>query len=166
MRAAFVSAALAFASVVFVPCMVHADEGAHAEEPASAVEVRGARAEIEATVAQMGSVALRVRDQLRAARRRGKKSQIACVDEALSRADVAVRRARTAGDEALAAYGRSDVPAARDSLRLLREIKESQRIAAEGVKCAAPPPRVARAAIVPNVTTVKLEIDPKIPSAP
>lgn len=153
---------LALASVLaaasFGPRAARADEGALPDE------ARAARAHVDASLAQMRATSLRVREQLRAARKRGTAHQIACVDEALSRSDVALRRAREHGDEAMAAYGRGDVDAARAALRRVAEVKESQRsAAATGTSCA--PGAVVRP--MPNgTTTVTLQVSPTIAPAP
>ena len=129
---------------------------------AEATEVTEARAQIDATVAQMRATSLRVRDDLRIARRRGTRQQIACVDEALSRADVAVRRGRELGDEVLTAYARGDADGARAARRRLVELREAQRLAAaDGSACAPRPTLVATSGV-----TVKLDVDPKIAPAP
>lgn len=132
-------------------------------EAAPPLEVKQARDQIEVTLVQMRAVSLRVRDDLRLARRRGTKVQIACVDQALSRADVATRRARETGDEILSAYQRGDLERARAARRRIAEIRELQRLAAkDGATCAAalgPVPQTAR-------TTVTLLVDPRLPPAP
>jgi hypothetical protein len=134
-----------------------------ASEAAPPAEVAQAKSEIEATLAQMRTVSLRVRDDLRATRRRGTKAQITCVDQALSRADVATRRVRETGDEMLAAYGRGEIDLARAARRRVVEIRESQRVAArDGASCSA-----ARGPIGQQPpTTVKVDVDPRIPPAP
>lgn len=160
MRAAV--AALAVASA-----LVFATVTARADEP-SAVELNehelgDARADIDATMAQMRAVSVRVRDQLRTTRKRGTKAQIVCVDRALSRSDVALRRAREASNEVLGAYARGEVEGARAGRRRLAEIRHTQTLAAnEGASCAPPPLQIAKS----GSTTVKLEIDPKIAPAP
>ena len=136
---------------------------ARADETAPPAEVAQARSEIEAALVQMRAVSLRVRDDLRVTRKRGTKVQIACVDQALSRADVATRRARETGDETLAAYSRGDVEVARSARRRLGEIRESQRSAArDGASCSAAASPGSR--LVP--TTVKVDVDPRIAPAP
>lgn len=135
---------------------------ARADEAASAVirEAAGARAEIDSTLAVMHGVSHHVRDQLRLTRKRGTATQITCVDEALSRSDVAVRRAKDAGDDALAAYARGDVENARALRRRVDELRDVQRSAArDGAACTPSPPRAAR-----SVTTVKVVIDSTIPA--
>jgi len=162
--------ATCLAALCVVGRMARADElrpssgDAPAEvEAAPPLEVQQARQQIEVTLLQMRAVSLRVRDDLRLTRRRGTKVQIACVDQALSRADVATRRAREAGDEALAAYARGDLERARAARQRLVEIREAQRLAAkEGAACAAALPAIAQSAR----TTVTLEVDPAIPAPP
>jgi len=132
-------------------------------EAAPPLEVKQAREQIDVTLVQMRGVSLRVRDDLRLARRRGTKVQIACVDQALSRADVATRRAQETGAEILAAYERGDGERARAARRRLAEIRELQRLAAkDGAACAAalgPVPQTSR-------TTVTLQVDPGLPPSP
>lgn len=152
-------AVLAIASVlVFTSVSARADEGSVGSEVASA------RSQIDATLAQMRATSLRVRDQLRTARKRGTRAQITCVDEALSRSDVSFRRARELGDETLAAYARNDLDAARASLRRLAELKESQRLAAASATSCAPSQVVLASSSF--ATTVKLEISPTIAPVP
>jgi hypothetical protein len=149
--------ALALASVLalaLVSTPGRADEGAG--------EIAPARSQVDASVAQMRATSLRVREQLRTTRKRGTRLQITCVDEALSRADVALRRAREVGEEALAAYARNDVDAAHASLRRLAELTESQRLAAATATACAPAPPTA----VSSGTTVKLEISRTIAPTP
>ena len=157
-------------STSFVGRTAHAEETrpASAEleaasEPAPAAEVAQARTEIDATLLQMRAVSLRVRDDLRVTRKRGTRTQIACVDQALSRADVATRRVRETGDDLLAAYGRGELEVARAARRRLGEIRESQRVAArEGASCSAAHTSVAGR----SPTTVKVDVDPRIPQTP
>jgi hypothetical protein len=175
MRAVFVPAALALASVMlsissFAP-RAYAEDSLPAAPVAAgpapvavaAAEGDEARRHIETTLAHMRATSLRVRDDLRATRRRGTKRQLTCVDEALSRADVALRRARELGDEILAAYGRDDVDAARGARRRLAELHEAQRQAAMTAASCAPQPRAP--ALASATTTVKLQIDPNIAPA-
>lgn len=168
MRRAFTArVVLAIASVIVsVPTSARADDTAAASaEPAlsaEARELREARSQIDATLVQMRATALRVRDELRLTRKRGTRAQITCVDDALSRSDTAVRRARETGEEVLAAYARGDVDTARALRTRLSEIREGQRLAAAESAWCAPPIVVAKA----GVTTVKLQIDPRIAPAP
>jgi hypothetical protein len=128
-------------------------------DDAAELNVRDAQREVDATAAQMRAVSQRVREDLRATRKRGTPKQIACVDEALSRSDVALRRAREAGAALLAAYQRSDLDAARVARQRLAELREAQRLAArEGAACSAPFVSVARV----SSTTVTVAVDPRI----
>jgi hypothetical protein len=159
MRAVFAALAVASA-LVSITITAGADEGAVPAVPASPAEVAEARSELGTTLGQMRASALRVRDQLRLARKRGTKLQITCVDEALSRSDVALRRARDLGDEALAAYARNDVEAARMARHQLGKLRDLQRAAsADAIKCM---PRAAPLPLASTTTTVKLDVDPRI----
>ena len=155
---AIVGLALAIASVlVSIPARARADDVSHAATPAEVIE---ARAQIDATIAQMRATSLRVREQLRNTRKRGTRQQNACVDQALSRSDVSVRRARETADDVLAAYQRGDVDGARALRTRLGEIRDTQRqAAAEGTSCS--PAFVVASA---SATTVKLSVDPRIPA--
>jgi len=170
MRRVVLAALLGALSLSFVGRTARADEmhPASADLPAAsevvpAGEVAQARSEIEATLLQMKAVSLRVRDELRVTRKRGTTRQIVCVDQALSRADVATRRVRETGDDLLAAYGRGELEVARAARRRLLELRESQRIAArEGASCSAAGAPAARL----SPTTVKVDVDPRIPQTP
>jgi len=160
--------AFAIASaLVFVPVVARGDEGAaspvHAAAFGEATETREARTQIATTLAEMRVASLRVRDQLRLTRKRGTKQQVACVDEALSRADVALRHARGLGDEILTAYGRDDRDTARAARGRLAELRELQRFASlQATKCtpsASPPVNL----VLVDTTTVKVDVDPRIP---
>jgi hypothetical protein len=114
---------------------------------------------VDATLVDMRVVSLRVRDDLRITRRRGTQAQITCVDQALSRADVALRRGRETGEDVLASYRRGELERARAARSRLHEIRDLQRHAArEGAACSA-----ARAAVVPSSTTVTIDVDRRIP---
>jgi hypothetical protein len=144
-------AVLALASLA-----VFASTPARAEEGSASNDVAVARSQVDAAFAQMRATSFRVREQLRTTRKRGTAPQITCVDEALSRSDVALRRARELGDEALAAYGRGEVDEARAGLRRVAEMKEVQRVAASAATSCTP-----SAVVLPtqtNTTTVRLEI--------
>jgi len=151
--------ALAIASVL----MISSARSARADEvvPAPTEEVAQARAQIDATVDQMRAIAVRVRDELRTARKRGTRAQIACANQSLSRADVAVRRARETGDEALALYAKGEVERARAARRRLAELREAQRLAAAESTSCAPPVVVATS----GVTTVQMQVDAQVPAA-
>jgi hypothetical protein len=131
---------------------------AHADEGAGAGELTESRAQVDASLVQMRATSMRVREQLRTARKRGTRLQITCVDEALSRSDVALRRARELGDEAVTAYARGDADAARAAMRRMSELKEAQRAAAASATACSPAPIV----VATSGTTVKLEVSKAI----
>jgi hypothetical protein len=168
MRVRVVMTAVAVFSAVGAPSARAEDapEVAPPGEVASPREIGDARQAIDLTVSQMRATSLRVREQLRTTRKRGTRAQIACVDQALSRTDVGVRRARDTGDEVLAAYARNDLATARMLRGRLSELRVAQgQAAVEGASCTPNAAPVLPAA-VSNQTTVKLEIDPKIAPAP
>ena len=84
---------------------------ARADDAAS--EAATARGEMQFTLATMRDRAKSLQDRLRLARRRGFVAEIACLDRALSRADVAVRRAREEEEASIAAYARGAIVPAR-----------------------------------------------------
>ncbi len=149
--------------------VLHAEEpGGRASTSASASsgeEAKLARIEMHAAIARMQSTSHYVRDLLRDARRRGVPRQIACADEALSRADVAHRSARAQESEALASYARNDLASARAARVRIAELEEAQRLAArDGTACLPQSPNIARSSMKSEPTTlVRLVIDPKIP---
>jgi hypothetical protein len=158
---------LAFASMVLsLTAVARADDGAGPASSASspaASELRDVRLRIELTLSQMRARSLHVRDELRLTRKRGTKAQVTCVDEALSRSDVALRRARELGDEILAALTRGDGDAARAARGRLVELDGSQRVAgADAYRCT-PKPLSPSQLTLGNATTVKVDIDPRIP---
>jgi hypothetical protein len=143
------------------PPAPQAAEPSPSSPPPSGEEVAGARREIGATIEQMTATSRRVRDMLRDARRRGTRQQKTCLDETMSRSDVALRNARELGAEALAAYGRGDTDVARDTRRRVAEWREAQRVAVrDGTACAPAAPKLGTQA-----TTVKVIIDPGIAPA-
>lgn len=153
----------AFAMLLLASMVGFASTPAQAEEGPASNEVVAARSQVEAALVQMRATSFRVREQLRTARKRGTPPQITCVDEALSRSDVAFRRARELGDEATAAYGRGEVFEARAVLRRLAETKEMQRVAAATATSCTP-----NTVVLPtptNTTTVRLEISKSIAPA-
>ncbi len=139
---------------------VFASTSAWGEEGSVANEVAATRFQVDAALVQMRATSFRVREQLRTARKGGTAPQISCVDEALSRSDVAIRRARELGGEAVAASGRGEVDEARAILRRLAETKEIQRVAAATATSCAPHAVVL---LTPtHTTTVRLEISKTI----
>jgi len=123
-------------------------------------EVTAARTEMGSVLARMASTSRGARDMLRDARRRGTRSQVTCLDEALSRADVAHRGAREQVGSALVAYARGDLAFARASRARVNDLDEAQRLAArEGAACLPAPPTRERP---PAGTSVRLTVDPNI----
>lgn len=136
-----VASMLAIASVVLLlSAVARADDGAASASSVAVGKLREARTHIELTLSQMRARSLHVRDELRLTRRRGTKAQVTCVDEALSRSDVALRHARELGDEILAVLARGDGDAARAARGRLAELDESQRVAgADAYRCTPKP---------------------------
>jgi hypothetical protein len=154
--------AVAVVSVLVSPAPSRADEPAPASvAAASPAEMAAARADVDGALRAMRATSLRVREMLRDARKRGTKQQIACLDEALSRSDVALRHARASGDGALAAYARGDLDEARVQLARVAEWREAQRLAARDGAACAPGAKVVEAAR--TATTVRVSVDPRIP---
>jgi len=157
-------AALAIALATSSGAVVLAPVVARADEPTATNDPRAARASLNAIYAEMRMTSVRVREQLRVVRRRGTRSQVLCVDEALSRADVALRRARTLGDELLEAYGRGDLASVRSARGQLEELRSLTRFAgAQATKCT--PVGASTSAINllrTNTVTVKVDVDPNI----
>ena len=83
-------------------------------------EVLRATTEARALVATMQTNARVARDALELARRRRSPALVRCSDEALSLADVALRRGREDVDQMVAQYGADQRPAARTTLQRLR----------------------------------------------
>jgi hypothetical protein len=154
-------AVLAFALVLMAPVPASVARAEDAAAQASLqTEASGARVELDATMGRMTTASRRVRDMLRDARKRGTRRQVACVDDALSRADVARRAARTQASEALAAYERSDLTSARAARARVVELDEAQRLAVrDGAACL---PRPVAERVTPG-TVVHVVVDPAIP---
>ncbi len=151
---AVIAPALAIASMVLtVSVAARADGGAVFE----------ARVQIETTLAQMRAGSIHVRDQLRLTRKRGTKAQVVCVDEALSRSDVALRHGRALGDEILAAYARNDPDGAHAGRARLVELHEAQRAASKQAAKCTPTALPALPLASTSTTTVRVDIDPNIP---
>jgi hypothetical protein len=117
--------------------------------------------ETDVTLARMAKTSKSVRDLLRTARTRGTETQIKCVDESLSRVDVATREARAKAGEARAANARGDDATARAARQRVGELAETVRFASRDAERCMPPP-----APPPKIllgTVVKVSIDPSIP---
>jgi hypothetical protein len=167
MRSGLVVAASALLLVCSFSRVSRADDGAgpamQIVATGEAREAREARRELEGALAEMRGVSVRVRDQLRLTRKRGTKAQITCVDEALSRADVALRHARGLGDEILGAYARGEEEAARAARGRLAELRTLQRFASvEATKCT-PSASLPIQLVLVETTTVTMAVDPRIP---
>jgi hypothetical protein len=117
--------------------------------------------EMDETLARMTKTSKSVRELLRTARKRGTEQQIKCVDESLSRVDVASREARAKVNDARAAQARGDEAGLRDAKRRIVELDLAVRLASRDAnKCMpppAPPPKVLLG------TVVKMTVDPIIP---
>lgn len=155
MRRILLAFALCGACCIFHTSAARADE--QASEP-SREELEQARAEIDAVLGEMRATSQRLREQLRATRQRGTRAQITCVDESLSRVDVALRTAKDAASASLRAYADKDVWSGRDARRRMVEWREAARIAAkDGGSCA------VSSIALRSGTTVTMTVDPKIP---
>jgi hypothetical protein len=77
------------------------------------------RVQMRSAISQMEGTRSRLRGLLRDARTGHDGTKIACIDEALSRADVSLRRARDAMRDALDAYAKSDLESAHFFERIL-----------------------------------------------
>lgn len=160
-RLLVVAVALVAGSGVCAPSRALADDPpAPPSAPAPEGEVRAAHAQIDAVLADMRATSRRVREQLRTTRLRGSRMQIACVDDALSRADVSLRAAKDAGDAAFVAYGRGDLEEARGARVRVAEWQKAQRSAARDSGFCAVSNAIPAAQ---QATTVTMSVDPKIP---
>jgi hypothetical protein len=143
--------------------VAHADDPPRVSAEITAAEVRAARGELSVILARMTSTSRHARALLRDARKRGTEREVSCLDEALSRSDVAYRSAREHAVEALASYARNDVVSARAARARVLGLDEAQRVAArDGARCLPRPAPPAGAQIVPG-TFVRVTIDPSIP---
>jgi transcription elongation GreA/GreB family factor len=117
--------------------------------------------DFDMTLARMTKTSRSVRDLLRKTRKTGTEQQIRCVDETLSRVDVAAREARTKVGEARAADARGDQPASRDAKRRIAELDIAVRLASRDAnRCLPPPPPPPKVLLG---TVVKVTVDPSIP---
>ena len=120
--------------------------------------------DFDITLARMTKTSRSVRDLLRKTRKSGSEQQIKCVDESLSRVDVATREARTKVGEARAADARGDALASRDAKRRIVELDIAVRLASrDASKCMPPPPPPPKVLLG---TVVKVTVDPIIPPDP
>ena len=160
---AVVPAVASAGAVLLAPGAAEAEENG-ASRTVTASDARKLRDTLEATYAEMRATSVRVRDQLRITRKRGSAQQVLCVDEALRRADVALRHARALGDDLLAADARGDAASVRLARGQLEELRALTRFAnAQATKCS-PGTAASRLAIIPaDTTTVTVDVDPRIP---
>lgn len=117
--------------------------------------------DFDVTLTRMAKTSRSVRDLLRKTRKSGTEPQIRCVDESLSRVDVASREARTKVSEARAAAARGDDLASRNAKRRIAELDIAVRLASRDAnKCLPPPPPPPKVLLG---TVVKVTVDPAIP---
>jgi hypothetical protein len=125
-------------------------------EPSAAVGARAAAARAEAFVHLIGETSVRVHVWLRTARARRALRQAACFDEALSRVDSTLRRARDEAAGAHLAADLGDAALAEAHVAALARLREEARAAAgQGAACAA---GVATAPVAEG-TTVHVIVD-------
>jgi hypothetical protein len=148
----------AVAALVAVARMASADTTG-SPEPAGAEAARAA-AEARALLATIQSDARVAREALEIARARGRRSEVRCADESLSRADVALRAARedeTEVDGAVAARRWAAVLPALERVRRRAAASHEARVLA--MTCSA----TAATALPNDRTLVTLRIDPGVP---
>jgi hypothetical protein len=120
------------------------------------LDARVSAARVDQLVVAMGGTSEQVRHMLRKARSERSARRVACLDEALSRVDAALRVSR---DEARAAHAAAEEDDAREAalhlakVARLREV--SRAAAAAGAACAMGQP-------FPEGTTVRVIVDPAI----
>jgi len=125
-------------------------------------EAARARAEASSIVVALDAATEHVRVLLRRARPKGRHEEIACLDAALSRVDVAARYGRDHAKRALAAYMVGDVASARAEMMRLGWRRDASREASRAADACAP----ADAAPLgerPGTTTVRVFVDPSLP---
>jgi hypothetical protein len=110
-----------------------APRAALADASVAPAEVSDARAQSDAAIATMESLSNRLRLVLQRTRGRERSSVVACVDEALTRVNVALRRGRDAVRRQNDAWDRGDAEAARAALRELLAYVYNARAAASNV---------------------------------
>jgi hypothetical protein len=101
--------------------------GASIATAAHADETDQVRAQMRSAVTQMEGTTSRLRGLLRDARSGHDGTKIACIDEALSRADVSLRNARDAMRAALGAFAQNDQESARAFARAVTRQKGEVR---------------------------------------
>lgn len=130
----------ALLSLVIALCLSAAVGGPARADDDRGGDVEAARAKrtMRARHASMESNAKEVRQLLRVSRRRGSRAQIACVDESLSRVDVALRNAREAERGAQAAWDKGDRATARTLTRRVEELAHASMLARGTARGCAP----------------------------
>ena len=134
-----------------------AGASAQTSEPSANVvnEARAAKSAAFEAIAAIDRAAGHVRILLRRARSGGTRDEIACVDEGLSRSDVALRRARIEAAAAQEAYAQGNVQDARKANERVRRAREDARYASAAADaCFGPPPRT-------TATQVRVVVDTK-----
>jgi hypothetical protein len=122
-------------------------------------EALRAAAEAHALVATMSRNAQLARDALELARARRRREEVRCADEALSRADVALRRGRDDAADMAAELVSHDLQAALSTLQRLRlRSFASHDAAVNAGRCSATEPSGPR-----DRTLVTVHIDPAVP---
>jgi len=118
-------------------------------------EVVRATTEARAIVATMQNNARVARDALELARRRRNPAPVRCADEALSLADVALRRGREDVTQMAAQFGANDPPAARATLERLRwRASASHEAAATASRCNAQDVPVDHTVVIVSVRSL------------
>lgn len=131
---------------------------AHPAETQGANEAVRAADEARALVARMQTNADHALEARRKARAMRVPEALACTNEALSRADVALRRAREDLSRLSAAWSDGDVGSARAALLTIRSrATASQEAAARASWCVQPEVRVSG-----EKTRVTMQVDPSI----
>jgi molybdopterin biosynthesis enzyme len=121
-------------------------------------EAAEARAHVRVAMGQMDGTAQRLRVLLREARAKQMTNKLGCLDEALSRADVSVRRAKEHARSAMDAFARRDVDQARRELHEVSAMRESSREASTlADNCAAGKLDFP----APETTVVRVYVDPQ-----
>ena len=106
---------------------------------AVAAEARAAKNLAAQAIATLETTSAQVRALLRRARARGIRDEIACVDEGLSRADVAMRNAREDATAAQNAYAQGNVADARRANDRVTRARDNARIAASAASACIQP---------------------------
>ena len=131
-----------------------------AADAATERETAAAKVEVDAAVSLLARDAERVRALVSRARGGHRAAEVACLDPALSRVDVALRYGRDHAKHATAAWSRGDVRAAREEMQGLSWRVSASRDAMKMADACAPSDVVVRA----SGTVVRVWIDPTLPT--